>query len=43
MEATGEELRVDFRAVRNALDPKSPSFTVKSFRVPAGELRIDDA
>ena len=41
--ASRDELRVDFRAVTDVLDPQSDCFTVKSFRVPAGELSIEDA
>jgi len=43
VEAGQDELRVDFRAVTDALDPTSDCFTVKSFRVPAGQLSIEDA
>jgi alkaline phosphatase D len=41
--ASRDELRVDFRAVANVLDPKSDCFTLKSFRVPTGELEIQNA
>ena len=42
VEASRDELRVDFRAVTDVLDPQSGCFTAKSFRVPAGQLSIQD-
>ena len=43
VEARPDELRVDFRAVTDVLDPASDCFTLESFSVPAGELEIEQS
>jgi hypothetical protein len=40
-EARADELLVDFRAPRTALEPKSEVFTLQRFRVPQDEPRIE--
>jgi alkaline phosphatase D len=43
VEARSDELRVDFRAVTDVMDPASDCFTLQSFRVPAGALEIQES
>jgi alkaline phosphatase D len=40
LEARPDELRVDFRAVRSVREQRSDTFTLKSFRVAAGDPRV---